>query len=100
MTEHDTVGAANCPHCQEDVSGEGPNLRQTGGQAVLVCPNCDTVLGGGVSEDVVVGLASLALAEDFEEVVSVLDELNASANPAAPDDGVDEETRNHYAVRE
>jgi len=100
MTEHTTTGVAKCPHCREDITDQGPNVLQTAGKAVLTCPGCDSVLGGAVSNEVFVGLASLALADDLDEVAEALDQLDVSATPAPPTDGDDREALNHYSVSE
>ena len=96
MTAHNTVDAATCPHCNEDVSDREPGVLQTAGEALLVCPACDTVLGGAVSNEVFVGLASLALADDLEEVAEALDQLDVGI--AA--DGDTQAALNHYSVTE
>ena len=96
MTAHNTVDTATCPHCNEDVSDREPGVLQAGGEAVLVCPSCDTVLGGAVSDEVFVGLASLALADDIDEVAEALDQLDRGASP----DGDGRKGLDHYAVTE
>ena len=98
MTEHTAAGVAKCPHCREDIADQGPNVLQTAGEAVLTCPSCDSVLGGAVSNEVFVGLASLALADDLDEVAEALDHLEVSVNPPTPGGADDEEALNHYAV--
>jgi hypothetical protein len=99
MTQHETDGAAKCPHCQEDVSDREPGTLRAAGEALLVCPNCDSILGGAVSDEVFVGLASLALAEDFEEVTDALAELDVTVR-ADPSADADDDALNHYAVTE
>ena len=96
MTEHTDTGVARCPHCREDIMDQGPNVLQTAGEAVLTCPDCDSVLGGAVSNEVFVGLASLALADDLEEVAEVLDELDVGGAAA----GDSQQALNHYSVTE
>ena len=96
MTAHNTVDAATCPHCNEDISDREPGVLQAGGEAVLVCPSCDTVLGGAVSDEVFVGLASLALADDLDEVAEALDQLDVGGSA----DGDGREALNHYSVAE
>lgn len=96
MTAHNTVDAATCPHCNEDVSDREPDVLQTAGEALLVCPACDTVLGGAVSNEVFVGLASLALADDLEEVAEALDQLDVGV----AGDRDEREALNHYSVTE
>ena len=94
MTAYNTVDAAICPHCNEDVSDRELGVLQTAGEAVLVCPSCDTVLGGAVSDEVFVGLASLALADDIDEVAEALDQLDRG-DPSGKDGGTG---LNHYSV--
>jgi hypothetical protein len=96
MTAHNTADAATCPHCNEDIADRELGVLQTAGEAVLVCPSCDTVLGGAVSDEVFVGLASLALADDIDEVAEVLDQLDRGVSP----DGDGQGGLDHYAVTE
>lgn len=99
MTEHATDAVAKCPHCREDIADRGPTVLQTAGEAVLTCPSCDSVLGGAVSNEVFVGLASLALADDLEEVAEALDQLDVGTGPASTDsEELDDEALNHYSV--
>jgi hypothetical protein len=96
MTEHTATDVAKCPHCREDITDQGPSVRQTADEPVLTCPDCDSVLGGAVSNEVFVGLASLALADDLDEVAEVLDQLDVGV--AA--DGDSRQALNHYSVTE
>lgn len=92
MTELDLVDSAKCPHCREAVSGEELMAMETSGmdETVLVCPECDTVLGGATGDGMFVSIVSVLLAESFDEGVEVAEAFEDLIRADSPDDFDDE----------
>jgi hypothetical protein len=92
MTEADLVDSAKCPHCREDVSGEELNALETvmAEETMLVCPECDTILGGAMGDGMFASLAATQLAEELDEIRDVVEALMDAAEADQPDDLDDE----------
>lgn len=73
MTELEIVESAKCPHCRESVSSDSLKAMMTSDEAVLVCPECDTILGGAMGDGMFIGIVATLLAEDVDELETVGD---------------------------
>jgi|GEM_PF-2527738 len=95
MTELDVVDAANCPHCRAEVEGDELNALATTAaeEAVLVCPECDTMLGGAMGDGMFASLAGTLLAEDVDDAPAVtealIDVLDADGRDDVDDESIE-----------
>ena len=78
MTELEIVESAKCPHCRESVSGDSLKAMVTTDEAILVCPECDTILGGAMGDGMFVGIVATLLAEEIDDLEAVGDALAES----------------------
>lgn len=73
MTELEIVESAKCPHCRESISNDDLKAMMTTDEAVLVCPECDTILGSAMGDGMFIGIVATLLAEGIDELEDVGD---------------------------
>jgi len=75
MTELEIVESAKCPHCRKSISNDGLKAMRTTDEAILVCSECDTILGGAMGQGMFIGIVATLLAEDSDDLEIVGDAI-------------------------
>jgi myo-inositol catabolism protein IolC len=92
MTELAKVDSANCPHCRTEIVGDELNAMETADseEVVLVCPECETVLGGAMGDGMFAAVASTLLAKNLDEAQAVVEAMREILEADTPSDVDDE----------